>query len=257
MATKTVYLQHEYQQERWGQQAWHKLHQQQAHEHLHAQVAQPVSTARRARCFVVTPWCHMHLMAQGVLESSSSACHPWASLLDFDFLLFYFDLSFPVFFQFSFLMHPEQHTELDNLITMQHNLRTSRRGVTTRTTSPPPSQVMSPTTWSSTSSATPRVPSPTLPRHRTWTYTTLRSASCLTKHTENIPITAVRKVCPSVSRHRLLRSIEQGNLWEKEMSISQLVLVSRETRTVLTASFPENTQAEKVIDRTGKPVGEK
>ena len=37
-----------------------------------------------------------------------------------------------------------------------------------------------------------------------------------------------------------------GNLWEKEMSISQLVLVS----------FSENTQAEKVVDRTGKPVGE-
>ena len=25
-------------------------------------------------------------------------------------------------------MHPEQHTELDNLITMQHNLRTSAKG---------------------------------------------------------------------------------------------------------------------------------
>ena len=32
-------------------------------------------------------------------------------------------------------------------------------------------------------------------------------------------------------------SIEHGNLWEKEMSISQLVLVSRETHTVLTESF--------------------
>ena len=38
---------------------------------------------------------------------------------------FYFDLTFTVFFHFSFLMHPEQHTELDNLNTMQHNLRTS------------------------------------------------------------------------------------------------------------------------------------
>ena len=37
------------------------------------------------------------------------------------------------------------------------------------------------------------------------------------------------------------------------MSISQLVLVSRETRTVLTASFLKNTQAEKVVDRSGKP----
>ena len=42
--TKTVYLQHEQQHEQWGQ-AWHKLHLQQVHEHLHAQVAQPVSIA--------------------------------------------------------------------------------------------------------------------------------------------------------------------------------------------------------------------
>ena len=37
------------------------------------------------------------------------------------------------------------------------------------------------------------------------------------------------------------------------MSISQLVLVSRETRTVFTASFLKNTQAEKMVDRSGKP----
>ena len=37
------------------------------------------------------------------------------------------------------------------------------------------------------------------------------------------------------------------------MSTSQLVLVSQETRTVLTASFLKNTQAEKVVDRSGKP----
>ena len=52
-----------------------------------------------------------------------------------------------------------------------------------------------------------------------------------------MPITAIQKACQSVSRHCLSYSIEQGNLWEKEMSIGQLVLVSRETRTVLTASF--------------------
>ena len=44
-------------------------------------------------------------------------------------------------------------------------------------------------------------------------------------------------VSQSVSRRRLSCSIEQGNLREKEMSINQLVLGSRETRTVLTASF--------------------
>ena len=65
------------------------------------------------------------------------------------------------------------------------------------------------------------------------------------KHTENTPITAVRKVCLSVSRRCLSRSIEQGNLWEKEIPISQLVLVSRETRTVLTASFLKSPKLRK------------
>ena len=46
--------------------------------------------------------------------------------------------------------------------------------------------------------------------------------------------------------------MEQGNQREKEMSINQLVLVSQETRTVLTSKFSENTQAEKVVDRSGK-----
>ena len=63
------------------------------------------------------------------------------------------------------------------------------------------------------------------------------SASCSQRHTEDKPIAANQMACQSVSRRRLLCSMEQGNLMEKEMSISQLVLVSRETRTVLTASF--------------------
>ena len=96
---------------------------------------------------------------------------------------------------------------------------------------------MSPTAWPSASSATLRVPSPTLHRHRTWTLTTLHSASCSPRHTEDKPITAIQKACQSVSRLCLLCSIEQGNLMEREMSISKLVLVSRETRTVLTAIF--------------------
>ena len=37
-----------------------------------------------------------------------------------------------------------------------------------------------------------------------------------------------------------------------ERVVDQLVLVSRETRTVLIASFRKNTQAEKVVDRSGK-----
>ena len=111
------------------------------------------------------------------------------------------------------------------------------RGVTTPTTSPPPSQVMSPTSWPSASSTTHRVPSPTLSRHRTRTWMTWHTASCSPRHTEEKPITAIQKACQSVSRRRLLCSMDQGNLREKEMSTNQLVLVPQETRTVLTASF--------------------
>ena len=73
------------------------------------------------------------------------SCHPCtcASLLEFTSLTLYFDLSFTILSLFFLLMHFEQHTELDNLITMQ-NLRTSaNKGVTTPTTSPPPSQELS------------------------------------------------------------------------------------------------------------------
>ena len=59
--------------------------------------------------------------------SSHPHSHPCAFLFDLDFLPFYFDLSFTILSLFSFLMHPKQHTELDNLITMQ-NLRTSAKG---------------------------------------------------------------------------------------------------------------------------------
>ena len=70
----------------------------------------------------------VHLVSHAHHGSSLSlvTCHPCscAFLLEFDFLLFYFDLSFPVFF-FSFhLLHCELHTELENLIAVQ-NLRFS------------------------------------------------------------------------------------------------------------------------------------
>ena len=70
-----------------------------------------------------------------------------------------------------------------------------------------------------------------------------------------MPITAIRKACQSVSRHCLSCSIEQGNLWEK--NVDQLIGfgVTRNTYSAH-SKFSENTQAEKVVDRTGKPVGE-
>ena len=97
---------------------------------------------------------------------------------------------------------------------------------------------MSPTTRSSTSSSTPRVPSPTLPSHRTWTLTTLHSASCSPRHTEDKPITAIQKACQSVSRRCLLCSIEQGNLWENS-SNAQIRTLFDEQRQMIVAEYCE------------------
>ena len=83
---------------------------------------------------------------------------------------------------------------------------------------------------------------------------TLRSASCSPKHTENTPITAVPKVCLSVSRHCLSRLTETGKPVE-ESNIDQLSFGVRNTYSAHN-QFPAITQAEKMVDRTGKPVGE-
>ena len=43
-------------------------------------------------------------------------------------LPFYFHLYFPVLFLFSFLMHPALHTGLDNVDSVENNLRHSAKG---------------------------------------------------------------------------------------------------------------------------------
>ena len=97
---------------------------------------------------------------------------------------------------------------------------------------------MSPTTRSSTSSSTPTVPSPALPRHRTWTWTTLRSASCSPKHTENTPITAVRKV--SVSQSSLSVVFERtGKPLGESSSNAQIRTLLDEQRQMIIAEYYE------------------
>ena len=65
-------------------------------------------------------------------------------------------------------------------------------------------------------------------------------------------ITAIQKACQSVSRRCLSCSIEQGNLWEKNVDQSVNFGVTRNTYSAH-SKFSENTQAEKVVDRSGKP----
>ena len=61
------------------------------------------------------------------LSSSRHVAHVSFSLTLFD-LPFYFDLNFSVFFLSSVLMHPDLHSDLDNLDSVENNLRTSAKG---------------------------------------------------------------------------------------------------------------------------------
>ena len=84
----------------------------------------------RAVLYTSCMLCHTHLMAQDVLESSF---HPHAIHVRFSLTshssLSYFDLSFPVFFHLSVLTCTlKPHTDLNNLNSMQHNLRNSAKG---------------------------------------------------------------------------------------------------------------------------------
>ena len=73
--------------------------------------------------------CHTTLDQVVHVSVTPSACHPWCAFLSdlFD-LPFYFDLSFPVFFHSSVLMHPDLHTDIDNLDSVENNLRHSAKG---------------------------------------------------------------------------------------------------------------------------------
>ena len=131
------------------------------------------------------------------------------------------------------------------------------RRVRTPRTSPPPSQVMSPISWPSASSTTLQVPSPTLSRHRTRTWMTWHSASCSQRHTEDKPITANRKACPSVSQSSSSVVFDGSGKPDGERNVDQSVGfgVTRNTYSAH-SKFSENTQTEKVVDRSGKLVGE-
>ena len=61
------------------------------------------------------------------LSSSRHVAHVSFSLI-FTYLPFYFNLSFPVFFLSSVLMHPDLHTDLYDQDSVQNNLRHSAKG---------------------------------------------------------------------------------------------------------------------------------
>ena len=162
---RKLHLQHEqHPHEQWGQQSWHKLHQQaQGRKPRHAQVAF-VSTERRARSFRLSWWCNtgrrvrtlrlswwcvIHTsLAQDVLESS----------FDPIFMHVWFSLTSPSSFSTSTWPSPFSSAPLScctlsctptSTTWTQCNTTcgTQRRGVTTPTTSRSPSQIPDNTRW--------------------------------------------------------------------------------------------------------------
>ena len=216
---------------------WKQQHAQHAH-HLSM-------NAQRALLYTCSSCLTPHWLKIWVLSFHLHS-HPWAHLFE-SLLLFYFHLSFPVFFSFH-LLHCELYSELDNLIAMQILRTSANKGsndaydVHTSLTG----YELNCMDFSELGDS-----------QGSFSYMTPSSDLDIDDATLGKVLTEAHRgqadycdpegvsVSQSVSRLCLLCSIEQGNLWEKEMSISQLVLVSRETRTVLTASFLKSPKVRK------------
>ena len=73
--------------------------------------------------------CHTTLAQVVHVSVISSSRHVYVRFsLIFTYTPFYFNLSFTVFFHSSVLMHPDLHTDLDNLDSVENNLRHSAKG---------------------------------------------------------------------------------------------------------------------------------
>ena len=83
---------------------------------------------------------------------------------------------------------------------------------------------------------------------------TLHSASCSPKHTENTPITSVLEgvfvshSSVSVASDRTVKPMGKSNIDPFSFGVRNAHSVHNQ--------FPAITQAERMVDRTGKPVGE-
>ena len=176
-----------------------------------------------------------------------------SSLILFD-LPFYFHLYFPVLFLFSFLMHPDLHTDLDNLDSVENNLRHSAKGsndaydVTFFLTGYEPNDTVSNKLFDSqgpfsyvTPSSDQDMDDDTLGKlltevHRE--YADYRSPDGVFVSQSSLSVTSDRTGKP----------VEKSNI--DQFSFGVRNAYSAHNR------FPAITQTERMVDRTGKPVGE-
>ena len=185
-------------------------------------------------------------------------CHPCscAFLLEFDFLLFYFDLSFLVFF-FSFpLLHFELHTELDNLIAMQNLRYSANKGsddaydVHTSLTGYEPNDMVFSELGDSQDSFSYIIPSSDQDMDNVTLGKLLTEA-----HRGQADYCDPEGVSVSQSSSSVV--FDRAGKPDGERNLDQSVGfgVTRNTYNAH-SKFSENTQAEKMVDGSGKPVGE-
>ena len=162
----------------------------------------------------------------------------------------------PVFFHSSVLMHPEPHTDLDNLNTVQHNLRNSAKGsndaydVTVSITGYEPNDMVFNELGNSQGSFSYVTPSSDLDIDDTTLGKLLTEA-----HREYAGYRSLEGV--SVSQSSLSVVFYRTGKPVGERNVDQLIgfVVTRNMYSAH-SKFSEKTQAEKMVDRTGKLVGE-
>ena len=168
----------------------------------------------------------------------------------FTYLPFYFNLSFPVFFHSSVLMHPDLHTDLDNLDTVENNLRNSAKGsldtydVTVSLTSYQPNDMALNELINSQGSFSYISPSSDLDIDDTTLGKLLTEA-----HREYADYRSPEGV--SVSQSSLSVVFDRTGKPVEENNVDQSIGfgVTRNT-------YSAHSKFEKVVDRTGKLVGE-
>ena len=151
-------------------------------------------------------------------------------------------------------MHCEQHTELDNLITMQPNLRNSAKGsndaydVSSSLTGYEPNDMVFNELGNSQGSFSNITPSSDLDIDDTTLGMLLTEA-----HREYADYRSPEGV--SVSQSSLSVVFDRTGKLVGERNVDQSIGFSVTRNTYSAQSkFAENTQAEKMVDRTGKPV---
>ena len=176
--------------------------------------------------------------------------------LIFTYLPFYFNLSFPVFFHSSVLMHPDLHTDLDNVDSVENNLRHSAKGsldaydVITSLTGYEPNDTVSNELVNSQGSFSYITPSLDLDMDDTTLGKLLTEA-----HREYADYRSPEGVSVSQSSLSVLFDRTGKPVGESNVDQSIGFGVTRNTYSAHN-KFSANTQAEKMVDRTGKPVGE-